>query len=440
MSNTNRGKDFEAVVKEGIEKTGTYVLRLYDPQGGYASVANPCDFIAFRNHKMFMIECDLFDKTGMVVTATFADASTENVTASCTWSPDGALSTSDTEVTISYTYKGVNKTATQAITVKAYVQPTSVSVTNWNTLFGTSFTGSLSGTDLKTYSGITNRVTIEYAKGSGNNMYMKNTEIRLYSGNTLSFTAPTGYCIKQIEFSGTIDDGKKPTVDVGTYNNSTKKWTGAATTVIFTGTATSANISSVTITLSTTVPVTIASSCYSTLATSCGLDFANATPSGLEAYVVPSVTASAVSLSAVNEAPASTGVILKGTASTEYTIPVKVGAASVGTNKLHAAEKATTLADGSFYILKSGLFCLVTGAADAAARTVPAGKAYLLKSDVPASAPGYLGFDFGSTNISTTNFTNDTNNSGEFYNLAGQRVANPTKGLYIVNGRKVVIK
>lgn len=57
MSNTNRGKDFEAVVKEGIEKTGTYVLRLYDPQGGYASVANPCDFIAFRNHKMFMIEC-----------------------------------------------------------------------------------------------------------------------------------------------------------------------------------------------------------------------------------------------------------------------------------------------------------------------------------------------------------------------------------------------
>jgi hypothetical protein len=27
-----------------------------------------------------------------------------------------------------------------------------------------------------------------------------------------------------------------------------------------------------------------------------------------------------------------------------------------------------------------------------------------------------------------------------FYNLAGQRVSQPTKGLYIVNGRKVVIK
>ena len=31
-------------------------------------------------------------------------------------------------------------------------------------------------------------------------------------------------------------------------------------------------------------------------------------------------------------------------------------------------------------------------------------------------------------------------NNGEYYNLAGQRVAQPTKGLYIVNGKKVVIK
>ena len=30
--------------------------------------------------------------------------------------------------------------------------------------------------------------------------------------------------------------------------------------------------------------------------------------------------------------------------------------------------------------------------------------------------------------------------NGELYNLNGQRVAQPTKGLYIVNGRKVVIK
>ena len=31
-------------------------------------------------------------------------------------------------------------------------------------------------------------------------------------------------------------------------------------------------------------------------------------------------------------------------------------------------------------------------------------------------------------------------NDGRFYNLNGQMVANPTKGLYIINGKKVVLK
>ena len=32
------------------------------------------------------------------------------------------------------------------------------------------------------------------------------------------------------------------------------------------------------------------------------------------------------------------------------------------------------------------------------------------------------------------------NANGTMFNLAGQRVAQPTKGLYIVNGKKVVVK
>ena len=28
----------------------------------------------------------------------------------------------------------------------------------------------------------------------------------------------------------------------------------------------------------------------------------------------------------------------------------------------------------------------------------------------------------------------------KFYNLAGQRIAQPTKGLYIVNGKKYIVK
>jgi hypothetical protein len=49
------------------------------------------------------------------------------------------------------------------------------------------------------------------------------------------------------------------------------------------------------------------------------------------------------------------------------------------------------------------------------------------------------GEDSETTNITTTNLTNETKN--EWYSLDGRRVAQPKKGgLYIVNGRKVVFK
>ena len=65
-------------------------------------------------------EGETFDPTGMVVTATYTDNSTEAVTG-YTYSPDGALTTDDTEITISYTENDVTKTATQAITVNEVI-------------------------------------------------------------------------------------------------------------------------------------------------------------------------------------------------------------------------------------------------------------------------------------------------------------------------------
>ena len=72
-------------------------------------------------------EGQTFDPTGMVVTATFSDGEesatewTEDVTEDCTFEPDGALTTSDTEVTVSYEWDKVNDTADQNITVTAGV-------------------------------------------------------------------------------------------------------------------------------------------------------------------------------------------------------------------------------------------------------------------------------------------------------------------------------
>lgn len=64
-----------------------------------------------------------FDKTGMVVTATYSNRDTAPVT-SYTFSPDDALQVSDTSITISYTEGDVTKTTAQTITVTDATAPT----------------------------------------------------------------------------------------------------------------------------------------------------------------------------------------------------------------------------------------------------------------------------------------------------------------------------
>jgi len=57
-----------------------------------------------------------------------------------------------------------------------------------------------------------------------------------------------------------------------------------------------------------------------------------------------------------------------------------------------------------------------------------------------ASAPSItLDIDGISTGISALNLDADKA-AGTYYNVQGQQVAQPTKGLYIVNGHKVIIK
>lgn len=69
-------------------------------------------------------EGQTFDPTNLVVTATYSDGEdtpttwTEDVTASCTYDPDGPLKTTDENVEVSYTL-GSTKTANIAITVNA---------------------------------------------------------------------------------------------------------------------------------------------------------------------------------------------------------------------------------------------------------------------------------------------------------------------------------
>ena len=96
---------------------------------------------------------------------------------------------------------------------------------------------------------------------------------------------------------------------------------------------------------------------------------------------------------------------------------------------LTAANPSTTfvLNNGSQGV---GFYRLATG------KTLGVGKAYLTYSG--ALAPEFLGFG-ETTSISEIEKMRNVENE-TFYDLQGRRVAQPTKGLYIVNGKKVVIK
>ena len=72
-------------------------------------------------------EGETFDRTGMVVTATYSDDSTMPVIG-YTVTPSGALSTSNAYVTISYTEGGITRTVRQTIAVQA-VTLSSISIT-----------------------------------------------------------------------------------------------------------------------------------------------------------------------------------------------------------------------------------------------------------------------------------------------------------------------
>lgn len=108
-------------------------------------------------------------------------------------------------------------------------------------------------------------------------------------------------------------------------------------------------------------------------------------------------------------------------------------------NALEGVNVATAPAGGyKYYVLSNEGSTLgfyhYTGA------TLGANKAFIKVADA-GGAPAFYAFDFSgeATGINTLNVKRGTWN-GEVYNLAGQRVAQPTKGLYIVNGKKVVIK
>ena len=191
------------------------------------------------------------------------------------------------------------------------------------------------------------------------------------------------------------------------------------------------------------VSKTITAAGWATYCSPYALDFSSSIANLTAAYIVTGGNGSVLSKTEVTgTVPANTGLLLKGEG--ECVIPVVASgdAANVSGNKLvGVTAEAPGVAAGIYVLLNEtsgearGLgFYKTTNAF-----TVGANTAYLPDDfDGPSARAFYL-FDDGNTTAIEGVKTQQTID-GVYYNIAGQRVSQPTKGLYIVNGRKVVVK
>ena len=173
----------------------------------------------------------------------------------------------------------------------------------------------------------------------------------------------------------------------------------------------------------TTLPVTISAAEYATLYAPVALTI----PSGVTAYTATDKGEYLTLTPIDGTIPANTGVILKGVeGSYNFEITTGGSAESALSGTVAAIERP------------NGSYILATGSAGIAfyqdgASTIPGFRAYLTGTSIK----GFKEFRFG---------TEDAINAiaadgkAEFFDLSGRQVSKPVRGLYIVNGKKVIVK
>lgn len=169
------------------------------------------------------------------------------------------------------------------------------------------------------------------------------------------------------------------------------------------------------------------------------LDFTDV--EGLTAYTATVKDANTVTFTPATKVPAGTGLLLKGATAD---VPVIASAEEITGNVLYApTEEVTGLTydDGTYYnyILtsKNGK----VGFYKANNSSVAVGKAYIrvAKSVSGSRDLTFIGFDDDNTTTGIDNVITNLNDNNVF-DLQGRRVNQPVKGLYIMNGKKVIFK
>lgn len=180
------------------------------------------------------------------------------------------------------------------------------------------------------------------------------------------------------------------------------------------------------------VDLTISSAEWATYVTPVAVLF----PDDVKAYIVTEInpTTNVAEGQEITEAPEGTPVIVNGTAGV-HKLPKVESAVLDYINQLKVSD-GTVTGDGTIYVLavqggQAGFAPLKSG------KTLSEGKAYLKMENAGAKIAFVI--DGEATDIRSIENTVDFSN-GDWYNLQGVKVTSPQKGIYIHNGKKVVIK
>ncbi len=161
-------------------------------------------------------------------------------------------------------------------------------------------------------------------------------------------------------------------------------------------------------------------------------------PTGVSAFIVTSTSTSNVVMEELLAIPANTPVVLKGKAGS-YTFDVceesdlEANEADVTKNRLKVSDGTSAFGDGIYVLANKtngvGFYPWTSNS------SLSAGKVYL--EITGGNARDFFGFGAETTGIER--LQNDAD-AQVVFDLQGRSVKQPAKGLYIVNGKKVVIK
>ena len=162
-----------------------------------------------------------------------------------------------------------------------------------------------------------------------------------------------------------------------------------------------------------------------------------AVPEGLSAYAVTDIDGTSATIQQIDYLPQSVPVLIKRANKEDNLFKTTTGnGTAFYVNKLMINETDREVSAGELYLLYRDEFVLTSSG------TLPAGSVYLPITDLAVKTRSLtIGNGEGTTSIE--NLTPALSESeGEWYDLQGRRLGNKPnrKGIYISNGRKVVIK